>query len=207
MKVAALILVLGTVILAPRADAQLFYIGVRAGAAIPTGVFADSASGPPEDRVLEAAKNGLGYGLDAGISLGPVGLYAGYDHIDFECDEQSCAAGGKYKLEGISAGARLAVPLIPIIKPWVKAGVTLHEVESRPGPASSFSGFKTERSPGYELGAGVDIAIAGGFMSLTPQVRYVNQKLEYRLPGSPDTEEREANFYTFDIGVRLRSPF
>ena len=208
MKLATgLVFVIGSAFTALPVHAQLFYVGVRVGAGIPTGVFADSASGPAEDRILGAAKNGLGYGLDAGISLGPLGFYAGYDHFDFDCDESSCASGGKYELEGVSAGVRLAVPLIPLIKPWVKAGVTYHEIKATPGSASSLSAFSTERSPGYELGAGVDIPVAGGFLSLTPQVRYIGQKLEYRLPGSSSDSEKEANYYTFDLGLRLRSPF
>lgn len=204
---AFLLCAIGAAVTALPLQAQLFYVGVRVGAGIPTGVFADSATGPAEDRILGAAKNGLGYGLDAGISLGPLGIYAGYDHFDFDCDESSCASGGKYELEGVSAGVRLAVPLVPLIKPWVKAGVTYHEIQATPGPASSLSAVTTDRSPGYELGAGVDIPIAGGFLSLTPQVRYIGQKLEYRLPGSSSDDEKEANFYTFDLGLRLRSPF
>ena len=44
--------------------------------------------------------------------------------------------------------------------------------------------------------------------SLTPQVRYIGQKLDYRLPGidSPGKQSNEANYYTFDIGLRLRTP-
>lgn len=210
MKLAAgIFLALGSAVTALPAQAQLFYIGIRGGAGIPTGVFADSAAGTSQQRLLAAAGSGFGYGLDAGINLGPLGFYAGFDHINFECNEQACADDGKYELQGVSAGLRLSVPLFPLIKPWVKAGVTFHELEADFGDASSTPALKTDRSPGYELGAGFDVPIAGGFLSLTPQVRYVGQKLDYRLPGvtTGDSSETEANYYTFDLGLRLRSPF
>jgi opacity protein-like surface antigen len=190
-----------------RADAQLFYVGIRGGAAMPAGVFGETDTNSSE-TVLEGAKTGFGYGLDAGINLGPLGFYAGFDQLRFECAESACPADdGKYKLKGASAGVRLSVPLFPIIKPWVKAGVTFNELEADFGTASSFSGFKTEKTPGYEAAAGFDIPF-GGIFSITPQVRYVGQKLKYRVPGvtTGDKSSEEANYYTFDLGLRLRSP-
>ena len=187
--------------------AQLFYVGVRGGAGIPAGAFGESAT-PSEESLLVGAKNGFGYGLDAGINLGPLGFYAGFDRMQFDCSEESCAADdGSYKLKGVSGGIRLSVPFFPIVKPWVKAGVTLNELDVDFGAASSRTQFTTERSPGYELGAGIDIPF-GGIFSLTPQVRYIGQKLDYRLPGidSPGKQSNEANYYTFDIGLRLRTP-
>ena len=197
----------GLVVSAAPLHAQLFYVGLRGGAGVPTGVFKETDGASPEDRLLEGAKTGFGYGLDAGINLGPLGVYAGFDHIDFDCEENSCTQEGKYKLQGVSAGLRMSVPLFPIVKPWVKAGVTFQELEAEYGAASSFSGFKTERTPGYEIGAGVDIPL-GPFFSLTPQARYVGQKLDYKIPGvtSGDEVSKKANYYTFDLGLRLRSP-
>jgi opacity protein-like surface antigen len=200
-------IVAATFLSAPRADAQLFYVGVRGGAALPTGVFGETDATTSE-RLLEGAKAGFGYGLDAGINLGPLGFYAGFDQMRFDCAESTCAADdGTYKLKGASAGVRLSVPLFPIIKPWIKGGVTFNELEADFGTASSFTGFKTERTPGYEVAAGFDIPF-GGIFSITPQVRYVGQKLNYRIPGvtTGDESSEAANYYTFDLGLRLRSP-
>lgn len=189
-------------------QAQLFYVGIRGGAGIPSGVFADSVQGTNEERLLSGAKAGFGYGLDAGVNLGPLGVYAGFDRINFDCEPEACASDGKYRLQGVSAGLRLSVPLLPLIKPWVKAGVTFNELEANFGSSSSTPQLTTERTPGYELGAGFDLPILGGFFSLTPQVRYIGQKLGYRIPGvtSGDTSEKAANYYTVDLGLRLRSP-
>jgi opacity protein-like surface antigen len=187
--------------------AQLFYVGLRGGAGVPAGAFGESAT-PSEESLLVGAKSGFGYGLDAGINLGPLGFYAGFDQMRFDCADESCPADdGTYKLKGVSGGIRLSVPLFPIVKPWVKAGVTFNELDVDFGAASSSTQFSTERSPGYELGVGVDIPF-GGIFSLTPQVRYIGQKLDYRIPGvtTGDKQSNEANYYTFDLGLRLRSP-
>ncbi len=209
MKKAVLIAVTaGLAGIAGPAEAQLFYVGIRGGAAIPTGAFGETGA-TAEDQLVQGAKTGFGYGLDAGINLGPIGIYAGFDKMRFECAEGSCSApDSKLKLQGVSAGVRLSIPLFPIVKPWVKGGVTFSELETQFGPASSMSQFSSERTPGYELGAGVDIPFLGGFFSLTPQVRYVGQKLDYKVPGvtSGDTTTDKANFYTVDLGLRIRSP-
>ena len=198
-------LVLGIAASAAPLHAQLFYIGLRGGAGIPTGSFSDT-TGTAQDQFLAGAKTGFGYGLDAGINFGPLGLYAGFDHIKFECEEQVCSADNKYKLQGVSAGVRLTLPLVPMVRPWVKGGVTFNELEADFTTGSNPQ-LTTERSPGYELGAGFDFPIAS-FFSLTPQVRYIGQKLDYKIPGviSGTTSNKAANYYTFDLGLRFRSP-
>ena len=207
MKLLVMISVAAGMAIATPVQAQLFYIGVRGGAGVPKGAFEDKEFAT-EDQFLAGAKAGFGYGLDAGINLGPLGVYAGFDKINFECAPESCSAeDSKYKLQGVSAGVRLSIPLFPIIKPWVKGGVTFSELDAEFGGTSSKTSFTTERTPGYELGAGIDIPF-GGIFSLTPQVRYVGQKLDYKIPGvtTGDKISNDANYYTFDLGLRLRSP-
>lgn len=206
MRFLAAAAVAAALAVATPVQAQLFYFGIRGGAGVPKGSFEDPAA--TQDQFLAGARQGFGYGLDAGINLGPLGLYAGFDKIDFDCAPESCGGeDSKYRLQGVSAGVRLSIPLIPIVKPWVKGGVTLADLETDFGMASSKSHFKTERTPGYELGAGIDIPF-GGIFSLTPQVRYVGQKLDYRIPGltTGDEASNDANYYTFDLGLRLRTP-
>ncbi|MGK2961034.1 MAG: outer membrane beta-barrel protein [Gemmatimonadaceae bacterium] len=198
----------GFLAVATPLHAQLFYVGLRGGAGVPTGSFSETP-GEPEGGALGGAKAGLGYGADAGVNLGPFGFYAGLDRISFDCDVPSCGVSdSKYKLQGMSAGVRLSVPLFPFVKPWVKGGVTYNELKVDFGETSSVPDFTTERGPGYEVGAGFDITIAGGFFSITPQVRYVGQKLDYRFPGAVANGEvtSPVNYYTIDVGLRLRSP-
>jgi opacity protein-like surface antigen len=194
--------VLGMAVTSAPLEAQLLYVGVRGGAGIPTGKFSETPAAA--GQVAAGAKTGFGYGLDAGVNLGPLGFYAGFDRIEFDCEDGSCSSESKYKLQGISGGVRLSIPLFPVIKPWVKAGVTYNALDADYGPTSSLSDFETDRKPGYELGAGFDIPVAGGFLSLTPQVRYVRQKLDYEANG--ETSSNDVNYYTVDLGLRLRSP-
>lgn len=205
MKKSARIAIIAGVIAASATPvhAQLAYIGIRGGAGVPNGTFSDPFQANAQDGVIRGAKPGLGYGVDAGVGLGVLGFYAGYDHIDFDCETAACSSSGKYKLQGVSAGVRLGVPLIPILKPWVKAGVTFNEINGT-NTGTNATKITTDRSPGYEVGVGLDIPVLVLF-SITPQVRYVGQKLD--LKGVYSGTKTNVSYYTFDIGLRARTPF
>jgi hypothetical protein len=186
------------------AEAQGFYLGLRGGAGVPTGDFSDESGSSA--AVAAAAKTGFGYGLDAGLNLGPLGVYAGFDHMNFDCEATACSSEGNYKLQGVAAGVRLALPLRSMIRPWIKGGVTFNELKGEFGTASS--GLTTERNPGYEVAAGLDIPILRIF-SLYPQARYVGQNFKYKVPGvaNNSTEpEAKANYMTFDLGLSFHNP-
>lgn len=197
MKQAATITALLLFVAPASSEAQALYLGVRGGVGIPTGEFSEKATATGNAALLRGASPGLGYGLDAGIGSPLIGLYAGYDRIHFGCQSGECATSGEYDLTGISAGVRVSVPLLPLLKPWAKAGVTYNEMKGTVAGTSVTTG----KSPGYEVGAGVDIPILMGFFSLSPQVRRIHQRLEPNSGG-----KRDANYYTFDIGVRVRTP-
>jgi hypothetical protein len=178
------------------ANAQAFYAGVRVGAATPVGDFAETSAASGTDAFLRNATAGLGYGLDAGFGSTLLGLYGSYDHIQFGCASGGCSTSGKAELAGYAAGVRASIPLLPLLKPWAKAGITYNEIKQKLPSSSSAASMSTGKKPGYEVGAGVDIPIMMGFFSLSPQVRYVRQKFSGKA----------ANYYTFDIGLKLRSP-
>lgn len=205
MKISARFAIIAGILAGSAAPlrAQLAYIGVRGGMGVPSGTFSDPFQANAQDGVIRGAKPGFGYGVDAGVGLGPLGFYAGYDHIDFECETSACASDTRYKLEGVSAGVRLGVPLVPIVKPWVKAGVTFNEINGT-NTGTNATKITTDRTPGYEVGAGLDIPILMLF-SITPQVRYVGQKLD--LKGVYTGTRTNVSYYTFDIGLRARTPF
>lgn len=185
------------VMVSRSADAQALYAGVRVGTAIPTGDFSENATTTGNAAYLRGASPGLGYGLDAGIGSPLMGLYASYDHIEFGCNSGACSTSGKYQLTGYAAGVRASVPLLPLLRPWAKAGITYNEMK---GDVSG-TAVSTGKGLGYEIGAGADIPILMGFFSLTPQVRRIRQRL------SPnDAGKRDAPYYTFDIGFRVRTP-
>ena len=195
-RLTALTAVLSITAAAPL-TAQALYAGVRGGVGIPTGEFSEKATAVGNDALLRGASPGLGYGLDAGIGSPLVGLYAGYDRIQFGCQTGECATSGKYELTGYSAGIRVSVPLLPLLRPWAKAGITYNEMKGSVNGVAVTTG----KGPGYELGAGADIPILMGFFSLSPQVRRIRQRLEPN-----DAGKRDAHYYPFDLGLRVRTP-
>src|SRR5690349_5537182 len=152
--------------------AQSISLGLRGTGSIPTGSFSGTQSSS-STAVIDGAKNGFGYGLDAGVSLGMVGIYAGFDHVKFDCQAATCRTDGKYTLQGVTAGVKLALPSGSMIRPFAKGGVTFNELQGGYGGSSS-NVLTTDKTPGYEIGIGADVTIAG-MLSFTPQARYVGQ--------------------------------
>lgn len=205
MKIAKPIVLtlLAAALVSVPARAQGFYLGLRGGAGIPTGDFSNTGSSA---TAVDAAKSGFGYGVDAGLSLGFIGVYAGFDHIKFDCESNTCDSDGKYSLQGLAAGLRLSLPGSSLVRPWVKGGVTFNELKGEFGTSSQ--GLSTDRNPGYEIAAGLDIPLLQIF-SLYPQARYVGQNLKYDIPGvtnNATSPEAKANYMTFDLGLSFHNP-
>ena len=92
----------------------------------------------------------------------------------------TCNSDGKYKLQGVTAGVRLLAPGIGIARPFVKGGVTFNELYGGYGSGQSTE-LETDRTPGYEVGGGLDIGFLG-LLSITPQVRYIGRISSTRCP-------------------------
>lgn len=200
--------VLTLVLAASPLAAQSISIGLRGTGSIPTGSFAETGSSSTTNAaVIDGAKNGFGYGLDAGIGFGPIGIYLGFDHIKFDCETTTCQSDGKYTLEGATAGVKLSLPSKSIVRPFVKGGVTFHDLEGGYGGSQSNS-LSTEKTPGYEIGLGADINLLGIF-SFTPQARYVGQQLKAKIPGvnTPAADGTGVNYFSFDLGFSVHTPW
>lgn len=189
---------------ATPAEAQALYAGVRGSAGIPAGEFSEKTAATGNDALLRGASAGLGYGFDAGLGSTLIGFYASYDKIRFGCQSGSCTTSGKYELTGVSAGARVAVPLLPLLKPWAKAGLTYMQMKGTAGGSRASTG----KRPGYEIAGGVEIPVLMGFFSLSPQLKLVRQKLQPVIASSSATTggKRSADFYVFSLGLNVRSP-
>jgi hypothetical protein len=190
-------------------DAQSISLGLRGTGSIPTGAFAGTqASGSANDAVIQGAKSGFGYGLDAGVSLGMIGVYAGFDHVQFDCETATCRTDGKYTLQGATVGVRLSATGASMIRPFVRGGITFNDLKGAYGGSSS-SSLTTDYTPGYEIGAGIDISL-GGIFSFTPQARYIGQNLKAKIPGVNTTNAmatQGVNYMSFDLGLSLHTPF
>jgi hypothetical protein len=187
------------------ASAQWISLGLRGSGGVPTGTFAeDQSSSSP--AAASGAKNGFGYGLEAGAGIGPIGAYAGFDHIKFDCQVTSCFDQGSYTLQGASIGLKLSSHGFSILRPFIKGGVTFNNLRGSYG--SSSNNLSSDRAPGYEIGAGVDLSLMG-LIGLAPQVRYVGQNLKVKVPGvsTPDPDGQGVNYFTFDVGLTLHTPY
>lgn len=199
--------VLSLVFVAPASSAQSISFGLRGTGSYPTGAFAEdqtSASG----TLIEGAKNGFGYGVDAAISLGMLGVYGGFDHMKFDCQTTTCRSDGQYTLQGVTVGVKLMPPMASAFRPFVKGGVTFNNLKGGYGGSSS-NRLETDQAPGYEIGAGGDVGFLG-LVSITPQVRYVGQNLKAKVPGvttTSTTSSQGVNYFTFDLGLSVHTPF
>jgi opacity protein-like surface antigen len=191
-------------------SAQWLSIGLRGTGSVPTGAFAETGStSTSNDALIQGAKNGFGYGLDLGLGFGPIGAYAGFDHIKFDCETATCQSNGNYTMQGVTVGVKLALPLASRFRPYVKGGATFNDLEGSYGSTSQTNGLKTERIPGYEIALGGDYTMMG-IVSLTPQVRYVGQNLKAKIPGvtTPTTATGTGvNYFAFDLGFSVHTPF
>ena len=210
MKTVARMLIIAPSIalVASSIAAQSISIGLRGTGSIPTGSFAETQTGTGNTAVIEGAKNGFGYGLDLAIGLGPISAYGGFDHVKFDCETATCQSDGKYTMSGVAVGLKLAVPMASRFRPYIKGGVTFQDLAGGYG-GSNANVLTTERTPGYEIGAGLDYQLLG-ILSLTPQVRYVGQNFKPKIPGvitPTNATEQSANYITFDLGLSLHTPF
>lgn len=186
--------------------AQSISLGLRGSGTFPTGAFSESQT-TASSVAIEGAKSGFGYGLDVGLSLGPLGIYAGFDHVKFDCETATCKTDGKYTLQGVTAGVKVSPGSISLLRPFVKGGITFNDLQGGYGGQSS-NALTTDKAPGYEVGVGADLSLLG-IVSITPQARYVGQNLKAKIPGvnTPAVTGQAVNYFSFDLGLSVHTPF
>ena len=188
--------------------AQGISLGLRGSGNFPTGQFSQTDQAAASSTVIQGAKSGFGYGLDAALSLGFIGVYASFDHVQFDCETTTCQSDGKYTLQGVTAGVKLAMPSVSLLHPYVKGGVTFNNLQGGYGGQSS-NVLTADRAPGYEVGVGADVSLLG-IISLTPQARYIGQNLKAKIPGVTVTAAPTSdavNYFSFDLGLSVHTPF
>ncbi|HUQ18390.1 MAG TPA: hypothetical protein VM099_02150, partial [Gemmatimonadaceae bacterium] len=205
LKKIVVAILLAAATLPATSSAQWLSVGLRGTGSVPTGSFAEDES-TSSQALVTAAKNGFGYGFEVAAGIGPVGAYAGADHIQFDCETASCMEEGKYTLSGVSTGLKLSSRSYSLLRPFIRGGVTFNKLSGSYG--TSEKGLTADRAPGYEIGFGADISVAG-LIGLVPQVRYVGQNLKAKVPGvtSPDPDGSGVNYFTFDVGLAFHTPY
>jgi hypothetical protein len=200
---------LSLALVAPAISAQSLSFGLRGSGNVPTGDFADNTTSSSNNTALIAgAKAGFGYGADVGLGLGLIGIYAGFDHVQFDCETTTCTNNGKYTLQGVTVGAKVSLPGMDVFRPFFKAGVTFNDLKGNYGSGTSATSFETDQTPGYEVGVGGDFGLLG-LVSISPQVRYIGQNLKAKIPGVTTTggNSTGVNYYSFDLGLSVHTPF
>ncbi len=191
---------------ATTASAQGFSLNLRGGMGLPVGAFAESPSGQSQPELLTGAKAGFGYGLDAALFLNRmVGLYAGFDQVAFDCDEQACGQNNNYTVSGVTAGLKLTPFRMVGMLPYLQGGVTFHELKGS-YRSGSVQDLTSDRAPGFEVGAGVAIPLLN-ILAFSPQVRYVGQSPRAKIRGIEYQQEAErtVGYFTVDLGLDFNS--
>jgi hypothetical protein len=206
LKIAGALTALLVATVPAASSAQWISIGLRGSGTVPTGSFAEDET-TSSAAVVEGAKNGFGYGFEAAAGIGGFGLYAGFDHVRFDCETTSCFDEGSYTLSGASAGIKMSGHKFRLFRPFIRGGVTFNKLTGDYGSSSSGK-LTSDRAPGYEVGVGADVSLAG-LIGLVPQFRYVGQNLKAKIPGvtSPDPDGQGVNYFTFDVGLVFHTPY
>jgi opacity protein-like surface antigen len=190
--------VLGAAALAQPAHAQTILplsVEARGGVALPQGDFAD----------------GIGTGFTVGgavhYRIAPmVSLYGGYDYSRFSTDSNADFGGADANVtdDGFRVGARFGVPLggLTGVGPWVEGGATLNKTSIHVSDSSSGLSFDSDRSVGYEVGAGLSFNVAPK-VSLTPGVRYRSHTANFGDDGEGGESKVDANYFSIDLGVHI----
>jgi hypothetical protein len=200
-------LTLSLLSLATPLSAQSLSFGLRGTGAFPTGDFGEQAS-VTQSTLIQGAKNGFGFGAEAGLAWGMIGAYASFDHIQFDCETSSCLNNGEYRVQGITGGIKVWPSFFSQIRPFLKAGLTMNDLKGGYGGSSS-NVITTDKNAGYEFGAGADFGFLALF-NVSPQVRYVGQNLQAQIPGVTNTSTTPnsgVNYWTFDLGITVHTPF
>lgn len=190
--------VFGAAALAVPASAQTVLplsFEVRGGAVLPQGDFDDGAG------------TGFIIGGTVHYRVAPIAtIYGGFEHAQFSTDEDADFEGIDTDItdQGFRLGARFDVPLSGMtrVSPWVEGGATFNKTTINLSDGGSSVGVDSDRSVGFEVGAGLAFALAPK-VSFTPGVRYRSHKADF---GDTDDgpAEVDANYFSIDLGVHIR---
>jgi opacity protein-like surface antigen len=174
-----------------------FSIEGRAGAVVPIGDFGDTE--------VMGAKTGFGFGVNGAYRVIPMlDLYAGFSWHRFGVEDDPEFGDVNFDLDdsGFEVGARLFVPGMTGISPWVQGGLILQQLKMGGSEGGISASLTSDRAAGFEVGAGAAFPLTPN-LSLTPGVRYRQFKAKFDLPfiGS---ESLDVQYLAADLGVQFR---
>lgn len=151
----------------------------RIGAAIPTGDISDND---------ETA--GLAVGADLMYAFArSASVYAGGSWYRFNCDGDACV--GDRTGRGVDAGVKVGFAQEgSSALPWIRGGVILHQTE--------IEDSDSDWAPGFEVGAGVDLALSPRF-SLVPGFRLYGYEADF----ADEENDATMRFFVVDLGGHI----
>jgi hypothetical protein len=170
----------GLLLVTPEARAQepILSIEPRVGYATPIGEWADD----------DAVQPGFGFGAAILYTVIPNSLrvYLGYERYTFGLREGHDPVLGRLEGSSVNDGVRggvraLLLPMSPVA-PFVEGGVLYQRLDTSVWASGVRFGAASDRTVGFDLGAGVvvDIPTPQRYpVRLVPSVRYRQHALEY----------------------------
>jgi opacity protein-like surface antigen len=172
---------------AAQAQVTPLTVEARVGAAIPTGDFGDLVD------------TGYGLSLHGAYRVIPmIDLYGAYNWTRFgftDTDEEFGDTDVDLTDSGFELGVRLNVP-VPGIRPWVQAGVLLHQLSMSASEGGITGSLTSDREVGFQAAAGVAIPVAPG-LRLTPAVSYRQYTVDFWDASS------DVSYFGVSVGLRL----
>lgn len=167
-------------------------VEIRMGGSLPLEEFSETKAEWPG-----AAGEGFAFGLD--FSYAPrwwLAPYVGFSQMRFSCSAGGCGRETDLISTGFDAGAR--VLFHPgRIAPWLRAGFITYRVEGLAPGLGGVEGVVSDRSVGFEAGAGVAIRIRPNLV-LSPGVRYAGMS-----PGFDGLGSLTMRYLVADMGLVL----
>jgi hypothetical protein len=155
---------------------------------------------PTGATTVGGASSGWGVGVSAAYAFIPgLSIYGGLDRFTFgAADDTQLPAGAEFVDNGFVVGAKANLPLPMAAIPWVRAGAMFRTLQVRGGGADGAADPRSDRSPGFEVGGGIDIPL-GMVISFTPGVLYRSYRPEFGGDGGGNVRYIDAG-----VGMRVR---
>jgi hypothetical protein len=190
--VALVIALSGTLVVPTRSAAQIspLQVEVRGGAWIPTS---DLVGAPGFEG---AASTDVSFGVHFALRRGLISFVAGFSEHRFGCTTAECGESVDFVSTGWDLGVRVNFRESGIV-PWVSLGGTAALFDAHVDTGGSVVTEASDRSWGYEVGAGFVVPI-GGLFALNPGVRYGRSDADFASRGTMETRHIIA-----DLGLVL----
>ena len=189
---ALLILLLGTLVIPIRSEAQItpLQVEARGGVWIPTADLVGAQGFEGE------ASTDVSFGVHFMLNSGLISYVAGFSEHRFGCAEAQCGEAVDFVSTAWDLGVRVNLRRTGIT-PWVSLGATAATFAAHVETGGVVTTENSDLGWGYEVGAGVLVPV-GGLLAINPGVRYGRGDVDFASRGTLETR-----YIVADIGLVL----